>query len=164
MRSSGCLTAFQSGSPSSIRCPFRVIASRNTRFKNGLRTVDHLTTLVDLLLQFRQRHRQPAVMTLFGEEFIAWNYPELADRATNIARKLVSAGVGHEDPIAILAPNSAERIAAYFGIVAAGATAVPLDSHLSPRSESFSLPSSLAAVKKSSTAVTRLLNLSARSS
>jgi len=111
---------------------YRIIASEHTRFKNGLLTVDRLTTLVDLLPQFRERSRQPAVMVLHGEQFVTWSYGELADRATNIARSLASAGVGREEPIAILAPNSAEWIAAYFGIVAAGATAVPLDSHAPP--------------------------------
>lgn len=112
---------------------FRIIAFEHAKLKDGLITVDHLTTLVDLLRQFRERSRQPAVMALRGEELVTLSYGELADCATNIARSLVSAGVGREEPIAILAPNSTEWIAAYFGIVAAGATAVPLDYHAAPK-------------------------------
>ena len=112
---------------------FRIIASEHVRFKNRLLTVDHLATLVDLLQQFRERSARPAVMALHGEESVTWSYGELADCSTNVAHSLVSAGVGREEPIAILAPNSTEWTAAYFGIVSAGATAVPLDSHASPK-------------------------------
>lgn len=56
-------------------------------------------------------------------------YSWLADTAARIAAALRTAGVAAGDSIAILAPNSPAWIAAYFGIVATGATAVPLDYH-----------------------------------
>lgn len=60
-----------------------------------------------------------------GEQ--AWTYGKLATIVRQLAGGLLAAGVRREEPVAILAPNGPEWVAAYFGIVAAGATAVPLD-------------------------------------
>jgi long-chain acyl-CoA synthetase len=94
--------------------------------------MDYLGTLVDVLDGFRDHGELPAIMAGHDGEFGVWRYRELADTATGIARSLVRAGIAREEPVAIIAPNSPEWIAAYFGIVAAGATAVPLDWHASP--------------------------------
>src|SRR5688572_32804401 len=53
-------------------------------------------------------------------------YGELERRAAGVAADLVSAGVGRGDRVVLAAPNSIEFIAAYFGILRAGAVAVPL--------------------------------------
>ncbi len=85
-------------------------------------------TLVDLLDRWR-RHDGPAVIVDREDEPEVASYAWLADKADNVAAGLHAAGVAPGDFIAILAPNSPAWIAAYFGIVTAGATAVPLDYH-----------------------------------
>jgi len=91
----------------------------------------HLETIADLLEDFRDRGDQPAIMVDREDTFETWTYGRLADHATKLAHGLNAAGVASGESIAILSPNSAAWIAAYFGIVAAGATAVPLDYHAS---------------------------------
>jgi long-chain acyl-CoA synthetase len=92
------------------------------------RQTGELRTLVDLLESWRQ-HQGAAVLVDRDGEPEMTTYSWLAERAARIAAGLRDAGVGAEDLVAILAPNSPEWIAAYFGIVATGATAVPLDYH-----------------------------------
>ncbi|HET6160717.1 MAG TPA: AMP-binding protein [Dongiaceae bacterium] len=92
------------------------------------RQTGELRTLVDLLESWRQ-HQGAAVLVDRDGEPEMTTYSWLAERAARIAAGLHDAGVGAEDLVAILAPNSPEWIAAYFGIVATGATAVPLDYH-----------------------------------
>lgn len=108
---------------------FRIIAPEQGRHKDKLLTVDDLRTLADLPRRFLKQGNQPAIMNFRGAGPAIWTYGELADCISAIARYLVSARVEREEPIAILAPNGPEWIAAYFGIIAAGATAVPLDFH-----------------------------------
>jgi long-chain acyl-CoA synthetase len=87
-----------------------------------------LNTLVDLIDRWRN-DSQPAVITDRDGEPESTSYGWLADRATRIAGGLRAKGTKHAETIAILAPNSPAWIAAYFGVIAAGATAVPLDYH-----------------------------------
>jgi long-chain acyl-CoA synthetase len=87
-----------------------------------------LRTLVDLLERWREND-EPAVIVDHDGAPEATSYRWLADTAIRVATGLRTAGVGAEDRIAILSPNSPAWIAAYFGIVATGATAVPLDYH-----------------------------------
>ena len=85
------------------------------------------TTLVDLLDAFGKRGDQPAVMVVREQMLESWSFAKLAGRARRVAIQLTQSGVVRQEPVAILLPNRPEWIAAYFGIVAAGATAVPLD-------------------------------------
>ena len=84
-------------------------------------------TLVGLLEQWRSD--RPAVIVDHDGEPDVTTYAWLSDKAVRTAAGLRAAGVEPEERIAVLAPNSPAWIAAYFGIVAAGATAVPLDYH-----------------------------------
>jgi long-chain acyl-CoA synthetase len=92
-------------------------------------SVHDLKTLADLLAAFHARGEQPAILLDHEDALETVTYGWLAEHATGVARGLIAAGVAHQEPIAVLAPNSPAWIAAYFGIVAAGATAVPLDYH-----------------------------------
>lgn len=87
-----------------------------------------LRTLVDLLDRWRQNEGVAVIVDRDGEPEIT-TYNWLAETATKIAAGLRATNIGTQDFIAILAPNSPAWIAAYFGIVTAGATAVPLDYH-----------------------------------
>ncbi|HJT11554.1 MAG TPA: AMP-binding protein, partial [Dongiaceae bacterium] len=84
-------------------------------------------TLVGLLEQWR--NDRPAVIVDRDGEPDVTTYAWLSDKAVRIAAGLRAAGIEPEERIAILAPNSPAWIAAYFGIIAAGAIAVPLDYH-----------------------------------
>jgi long-chain acyl-CoA synthetase len=95
---------------------------------SGQQKVSALTTLVDLLEHWRQNDGPAVIVDHDGEPEIT-TYAWLNDKATQIAAGLHAAAVEAEERIAILAPNSPAWIAAYFGILAAGATAVPLDYH-----------------------------------
>ena len=57
---------------------------------------------------------------------------ELAGRVDAVARGLRAAGVEHGDPVALLLPNGVRYVEAFFGVLRAGAVAVPLDVGLSP--------------------------------
>ncbi len=58
-----------------------------------------------------------------------WTYAQLANRANEIARALVRRGVGPGDLVGVFLPRSFDLIAAFLGILKAGAAYVPLDLH-----------------------------------
>jgi long-chain acyl-CoA synthetase len=86
-----------------------------------------MNTLPDLFERWDRLGERPAVMADREDGFETWTYRSLADHARRLARGLVAIGVRAEEPVAILASNRPEWIVAYFGIVAADATAMPLD-------------------------------------
>jgi len=86
-----------------------------------------LNTLPDLFEQWDRLGDRSAVMIDREDGFETWSYRSVLDHARRLASGLVAIGVRAEEPVAILAPNRPEWIIAYFGIVAAGATAMPLD-------------------------------------
>ncbi len=69
---------------------------------------------------------RPAV----SEEGRVLTYAQLNDEANRIATGLISEGISPGDLVALCAPNSAEWIASYFGIIKTGASAVTLSSLL----------------------------------
>ena len=87
-----------------------------------------MRTLVDLLDRWRGNNAPAVIVDREGEPEVA-TYAWLAETATKLAAGLRASGIGAADAVAILAPNTPAWIAAYFGIVATGATAVPLDYH-----------------------------------
>ena len=58
-------------------------------------------------------------------------YGEIARQARALAAALIRAGVAQGDRIALLSENRPEWAVAYFGLTAAGATAIPMDAQLS---------------------------------
>ncbi|GAB3023997.1 non-ribosomal peptide synthetase [Mycobacterium bourgelatii] len=67
-----------------------------------------------------------AVVWGLGDETSAWTYRELADRSLAIAGALRDHGVGPGDAVAIQLPKGHDQIAAALGVLAAGATCVPI--------------------------------------
>ena len=55
------------------------------------------------------------------------NYAELRATAKKFAGGLVSVGVKPRDKVALMAPNVPQWVAAYYGILNAGASVVPLN-------------------------------------
>ena len=57
-------------------------------------------------------------------------WSELQDRSRRLATALQAAGIGHGERVAFLAPNTAELLEAHFGVPAAGAVLVAVNSRL----------------------------------
>jgi long-chain acyl-CoA synthetase len=86
-----------------------------------------MKTLPDLFERWDRLGEAPAVIMDREGGLETWTYRTLANHARRLASGLIAIGVQAEAPVAILASNRPEWIIAYFGIVAAGATAMPLD-------------------------------------
>jgi long-chain acyl-CoA synthetase len=87
---------------------------------------DHLATLLE---DFRRFDRQIAVVRTQGNRRRASTYGEIARLAGRFAALLASHGIGPGDRVLLWAENSAEWIAAFYGIMLRGALAVPLDAY-----------------------------------
>jgi amino acid adenylation domain-containing protein len=73
-------------------------------------------------------------------------YAELRDRASSVAAALVDRGVESGDRVAILAERGADAVAAYFGVLAAGAVAIVINERSRPRQVEYVLRRSNARV------------------
>lgn len=71
-----------------------------------------------------------AFIDLSGGEATEVTYDDFADRCARVAGGLVAAGIGVGDRVAILADNSVDYAALYFGICRIGAVTVPLNTKL----------------------------------
>ena len=76
------------------------------------------------LLSAAAQARPDSILVVDGAARVS--YGEIEARAGRIAHLLRARGVGRGDRVGLLLPNSAGYIAAYFGILRAGAVAVPL--------------------------------------
>ena len=68
----------------------------------------------------------PSLPALTSEQEVDYNYEELELAARRIAVMLKSAGIGKGDKVAILSENSPHWVITFFGILATGATTVPI--------------------------------------
>ena len=66
-------------------------------------------------------------------------YAQLWHLAARYAQALIDRGVGPGDRVALMAPNTIEFVAGYFGIVAAGGTIVPVPAMLQPKEAAYLL-------------------------
>jgi long-chain acyl-CoA synthetase len=87
---------------------------------------DHLATLLD---DFRRYGRQIAVVRIIGNRRRAKTYGEIAHLAGRFAELLAHRWIGPGDRVVLWAENSAEWVAAFYGIMLRGALAVPLDAY-----------------------------------
>lgn len=84
-------------------------------------------TLQALWRGFEARGSLPALIGFGGHQPETWSFAELHKISIRVAMALARRGIGREDGVALVAPNSLRWIAAFWGTVAAGAVAVPLD-------------------------------------
>lgn len=75
---------------------------------------------------FSQAASDPDRPALIGADGTSVSYGALADRALRIGGALAARGVGPGDSVAILLPKGLHQIAAVLGVLAAGATFVPV--------------------------------------
>jgi long-chain acyl-CoA synthetase len=100
---------------------------RHERTPTATAAAPAFDTLAALVASLPARGDRSAVVAFTHGGKAALSYARLAEAITSTARGLRARGVGRGDRVALLGPNSAEWIVAYFGIVSAGAAAVPLD-------------------------------------
>ena len=104
------------------------IEARMNKEMKPLRAHD---TLVDLLEEVVERHDlAPAMLRAHDEGFARWSYKSLDELSSAAALRLRDAGVEPGDRVLISGENHPDWCLSWFGIVKAGATAVPLETGL----------------------------------
>jgi long-chain acyl-CoA synthetase len=91
-----------------------------------------MRTLQDLFPRFLAFGTKPAVLSMGETGAEAMGYAELSRQVRRLGSGLLQSGMERGEPVAIIAPNSAEWIIACLAVVAAGGLLVPLDLHLPP--------------------------------
>lgn len=89
-------------------------------------------TLGELVTVFAGRGTRPAIVAFGHDGATTLSYAALATAITRTAHGLRGRGLAPGDRVALSGPNGPDWISAYFGIVAAGAVAVPLDPQGTP--------------------------------
>jgi long-chain acyl-CoA synthetase len=87
----------------------------------------------------RAAERSPDHPAFITQQRVVTTYAELATAAARIATGLGRLGVASGDRVALLLDGGAEYIAAYYGIIGAGAVVVPLSSDTRTRSLVYAL-------------------------
>jgi long-chain acyl-CoA synthetase len=93
-----------------------------------------LETLADLIERLAARGEAPALIGHRPKEADSWTAGRLAETARRFAAGLIRAGTEQNEVVGLTAPNRPEWIAAFLGIVRAGAIAMPLPEQ-TPRQE-----------------------------
>ncbi|MCB2262252.1 MAG: long-chain fatty acid--CoA ligase [Candidatus Thiosymbion ectosymbiont of Robbea hypermnestra] len=83
----------------------------------------------------RDRGEQPALLSAGS----TWTFAELDRASDGVAAGLAGRGLEPGDRIALYCPNAPEFVVAYFGILKAGATVVPINLMLNPKEVAFIL-------------------------
>ena len=104
---------------------FPQIKDRLNKPRQPLRSHDHLLDLLDESAE--QFDLVPALLRTHDEGFLRVSYRELRQRAHDVARRLGAAGVQKGDRVILSGLNHPDWPITYFGILYAGAVAVPLD-------------------------------------
>ncbi len=91
---------------------------------------DELETLQDLLRGLERGGDRNAVTALTRRDALRWSHAELASEARRLAAGLLAGGVEPGQPVGLMAPNSAEWVAACLGIIEAGAVVTPFDTQM----------------------------------
>ena len=84
-------------------------------------------TLCDLIQMMPALGDKLMIQALRKEGADLWTFARVHQLASRIARGLIKAGLKPGDPVAIIASNRPEWIAACLGALIAGAVVVPLD-------------------------------------
>ena len=87
-------------------------------------------------------------------------YDEINRRSNSLAYYFMSTGVRRGDRVALLMENSVEYVVAYYGIMKAGAVAVPLNSDLKPEGLRYAINDLEARVLISSSRFERVIQVS----
>lgn len=120
-----------------VQCPgldrwvFPDLRARIDAPQKPLRAYAHL---VDMLADAAERHGHiPALLRVEADGLSRVSYQELFARAGMVACRLQAAGITVGDRVALSAGNHPSWAIAYFGVLRAGAVAVPVDPKLEAR-------------------------------
>ena len=91
------------------------------------RDASSFETLSQLVATFAARGERTAIIAFQSEGVDELSYAALSERIAHVAHGLRSRGIARGERVALWAANSPDWIAAYFGVVTAGAVAVPID-------------------------------------
>ena len=69
----------------------------------------------------------PSHIAIIAPDGPVLTYGDLKRQVDSLADKLNSIGIGQEDRVAIILPNGVEHIVSFLAVIAAGATAAPLN-------------------------------------
>lgn len=120
--------------------------------------IDPSITLVHHFLERSARLYPNKIALIHGK--IRSTYAEINTGADNLARHLISIGVCEGDRIALLMENCLEYVISYYGIMKAGAIAVPLNSDLKPEGLQYAINDLEAKTMISSSKFEKLITLS----
>jgi long-chain acyl-CoA synthetase len=91
------------------------------------------TTLIEMLLEVVQAHGgKTSLMTKKAGTYQGFSYDEFLNRVKYFALGLASLGIKHGDRVAVISENRPEWAIADFGILALGATNVPIYPTITP--------------------------------
>lgn len=106
----------------------RVLPWMEERYRRELKPLKAHATLATLVDQMAERHAHSVAFGQLEEQGIArTTYLDVQSRANATAARLVALGVKKGDRVVLTGHNCPEWPIAFFGIVRAGATAVPVD-------------------------------------
>jgi long-chain acyl-CoA synthetase len=111
----------------------RVIPWMDARYKKELKPLKAHDTLASLVDQMAERHEHALAFGRMEKDGIArTTYLDVQARSNATAARLAALGVKKGDRVVISGHNHPDWPLAFFGIVRAGATAVPIDPTLDP--------------------------------
>lgn len=111
----------------------RVIPWMEERYKKELKPLKAHDTLASLVDQMAERHEHALAFGRLEEDGIArTTFLDVQHRSDATAARLASLGVKKGDRVVLSGHNHPDWPLAFFGIVRAGATAVPIDPALDP--------------------------------
>jgi long-chain acyl-CoA synthetase len=106
----------------------RIMPEMDKRLKREPRALAAHATLVSLVDEMAERHDLSlALQRMTDEGLTRTTFRELKARAGAVAARLAALGVEKGDRVALAAENGPDWAVAYFGILRAGGTAVPID-------------------------------------
>jgi long-chain acyl-CoA synthetase len=106
----------------------RIVPEMDRKLKKGLKALAPHATLVSLLDEMAERHDLAlALQRMTDEGLTRTTFRDLKERAGATAARLFALGVKKGDRVVLSARNHPDWAVAYFGILRAGATAVPVD-------------------------------------
>ncbi len=111
----------------------RVLPWMENRYKKELKPLKAHETLATLVDQMAERHEHAFALGRLEDDGIArWTFLDVQARANATAARLAALGVKKGDRVVLTGHNHPDWPVAFFGIVRAGATAVPIDPALDP--------------------------------
>jgi long-chain acyl-CoA synthetase len=111
----------------------RILPWMEERYKKEVRPLKAHDTLASLVDQMAERHEHALAFGRLEEDGIARStYLDVQARANGAAARLAALGVKKGDRVVIVGHNHPDWPIAFFGIVRAGATAVPIDPAMEP--------------------------------